>query len=173
MGQAVTVRLWYPQLDVYDAVRRMLALLASWSSPMPTHERLYVVDFYFANPPLLHNVHMPADVRRSFRDIEVPRPEKTFLSYPSAPILFSKMEPVQREGLRTLVGKGLIDLKLLETGRISPSTESVLILQNVLNTQITSSEQQVLQFLVKSFSTIGIDEPGALRAATGLRRARG
>jgi hypothetical protein len=104
-------RLWYPQLDVYDAIRRIAGLLACWNpAARPSQERLYIADFYLANPPLLHKTHMSRDVRNEFNALGIDRPEKTFVSYPSAPILFQKMGEVQRQAFRTLVGKGLIDL---------------------------------------------------------------
>jgi hypothetical protein len=84
-------------------------------------ERLYIVDFFFANPPLLHKTHMPREVRNEFSQLTIPRPESVFLSYPSAPILFHRMEEIQKEGLRTLVGKGLIDRERLIRGEVWPS----------------------------------------------------
>jgi hypothetical protein len=166
----MSFRLWYPQLDVYDAIRRMAGLLARWANPAPTFERLYVVDFYFANPPLLHGTHMPSDIREKFRSISVMRPERSFLSYPSAPILFAKMEAIQKEALQTLVGKGLLDLKQLEVGRVSPSKVSEAFFEKVIREHMSDEERIVLGFLVNFFSKIGIDQPGGLRAATGLRR---
>ena len=97
-------RVWYPQLDVYDAVRRMGLLLSAWGEKWPVLERLYIADFYLANPPLLHKTRMPGDVREIFRKLSVPGPEKTFLSYPSAPILFYKMELIQKKAFHALVG---------------------------------------------------------------------
>lgn len=115
-------RLWYPQLDAYDAIRRMGGLLAVWDAATPpSPERLYISDFYLANPPLLHPTHMSRDVRQEFNLLDVPRPEKSFVSYPSPTILFHKMAEVQREAFRTLSGKGLIDLSHLERGLVRPS----------------------------------------------------
>ena len=58
------VRLWYPQLDVYDAIRRIVCLLNTWDMEHPpTPERMFIVDFYLANPPLLHKTNMSADTR--------------------------------------------------------------------------------------------------------------
>jgi hypothetical protein len=99
-------RLWYPQLDIYDAVRRMAGLLLFWNpAALPSQERLYIADFYFANPPLLHKTHMTSDVRKDFNSLGIPRPEKSFVNYPTAPLLFQKMEEVQKQGFRTLTGK--------------------------------------------------------------------
>ena len=140
----MSLRLWYPQLDVYDTVRRMLGLLNAWSGDTLTPERLYISDFYLANPELLHRTHMLNEVRRDFQELAIPKPDKAFLSYPSPQMLFAKMEPVQKEALRTLVGKGFIAL--------------------------TSGERRLIGFLTSSFARIGAGSPGELRLATGLRR---
>jgi hypothetical protein len=91
-------RLWFPQLDVYDAIRRMAGLLSFWDyqSP-PSPERLYIADFYLANPPLLHKTHMSRDVRDQFNSLGVVRADKSFVSYPTAPLLFQRMDEVQRQ----------------------------------------------------------------------------
>ncbi len=161
-------RLWYPQLDAYDAVRRITALLYSWRQPAPTLERLFICDFFFATPALLHKSQMPADVRNAFRQSRIPRPEDEFVSYPAAPILFAKMEAVQREALQTLVGKGQVDLEIYRGGRVALAKEAK---GNLPPTKVTQRELGVLEFIVLHFAAIGEDKPGALRIATGLRRA--
>jgi hypothetical protein len=163
-------RAWYPQLDVYDAIRRMASIIARWSGDITTQDRLYVTDFYLANPPLLHHTHMPAQVRRAFNEVGVARPERAFLSYPSAPILYHQMEPVQREALQNLVGKGFIDLERLAAGKVAASQTARGFGLDLLSTYTTDEERRILGFLVGPFSTIGEGHPGGLRAATGLRR---
>jgi AAA domain len=109
-------RLWYPQLDVYDAIRRMSVILARWKYDPPSVERMYIVDFYFANPSLLHSTSLPQDVRTAFNALRICRPEKLFVSLPSAPILFHKMAEVQRQAIRGLAGKGLVDSDAISKG---------------------------------------------------------
>jgi hypothetical protein len=71
----MTGRLWYPQLDIYDSIRRMAGLLSLWpSKSLPSVERLYIADFYLANPPLLHKTHMPNDVRKKFTSLNILKP---------------------------------------------------------------------------------------------------
>lgn len=166
----MSVRLWYPQLDVYDAVRRMAALLVSWKLRSPARERLYIVDFFFANPPLLHHTHMPDEVRKAFNGLKIVRPEKAFLSYPSAPILFQKMGEVQRQALQTLVGKGLIDIETLANGVVAPSPAGSQLFQNRMIQLVPEAEKPLLEFLTARFASIGDDDILALRRSTGLRR---
>lgn len=163
-------RLWYPQLDVYDAIRRIAGLLAFWTpaSP-PSQERLYIADFYLANPPLLHKTHMSREVRNKFNALEIIRPEKSFVSYPSAAILFQKMDAVQRQAFRTLTGKGLIDLPKLERGIVTPSAAGLDLFEERFIPLFCDMERRLAEFIANSFAQ-GDQEIFTLRRSTGLRR---
>ena len=59
----------------------MIAYVGSalFLSPMPHPpgvERLFIVDFYLANPPLLYRSKMNQNTRRAFNELKIPRPEK-------------------------------------------------------------------------------------------------
>jgi hypothetical protein len=166
----MTGRLWYPQLDVYDSIRRIGGLLSEWMKEPPSPERLFVADFYLANPPLLHKTHMAREVRSLFGLLGVERPEKAFISYPSAPLLFQKMEEVQRLALRTLTGKGLVDLEQLQRGVVRPSRSGVQLFEKDLASLLGESERVLARFIVKHFIPSYADVSD-LRRSTGLRRA--
>lgn len=166
----MTGRLWYPQLDVYDSIRRIGGLLSEWMKEPPSPERLFVADFYLANPPLLHKTHMAREVRSLFGLLGVERPEKAFISYPSAPLLFQKMEEVQRLALRTLTGKGLIDLEQLQRGVVRPSRSGVQLFEKDLASLLGESERVLARFIVIHFIPSYADVSD-LRRSTGLRRA--
>ena len=166
----MTGRLWFPQLDVYDSVRRIGGLLSEWAVDPPSPERLFVADFYLANPPLLHKTHMSRPVRSLFGLLGVERPEKSFVSYPSAPLLFHKMEEVQRLALRTITGKGLIDIELLERGIVRPSEAGAQLFDKQLASLLGGSERTLARFIVQHFIPSYADI-GDLRRSTGLRRA--
>ena len=146
-------RLWYPQLDAYDAIRRMSGLLALWSlKTAPSPERLYICDFYMANPPLLHRTHMARDTRLAFNALHIPRPEASFISYPSPSVLFQKMAEVQREAFRTLSGKGLIDLDSLAQGLVRSSAAGSDIFAQQFLPLLTKGETEVGVFLIDHFN---------------------
>lgn len=166
----MSMRLWYPQLDAYDAVRRILALLGFWKPSPPSRERLCILDFYFANPPLLHLTHMPLGTRKVFSSLQIPRPEKAFLSYPSPPILFQKMEEVQRLAIQTVVGKGLVDMDTVERGELQLSREGRTLTEKQIIPLLGADERPLLDFLTTHFAAIGADDVGELRRGTGLRR---
>ena len=163
-------RLWYPQLDVYDTIRRLGGLLSLWQQDAaPSPERLCIVDFYLANAPLLHKTHMPQEVRKNFGDLKVQRPEKTFVRYPSPPLLFQKMDEVQRQAFRTLTGKGLIELSQLDNGEVKPSKDGATVFTEQFLSLFSEGELRVSKFLVDDFAPSS-RTISAIRQSTGLRR---
>ena len=163
-------RLWYPQLDVYDAVRRIGGLLGLWKGEtMPSPERLFIMDFFLANAPLLHKTRMPLEVRKTFGELGVPGPGESFVSYPSSQILFQKMDEVQRHAFRTLSGKGLIELSELESGNVAPSEEGLTVFKESFLPLFSDSERQLGVFLVSCY-TPGNRTIDDIRKCTGLRR---
>jgi hypothetical protein len=169
MGQAMTYRLWYAQLDVFDTIRRYLAILSHWNAEAPSRDRLFISDFFLVNPSLLHLTHMTLEVRRAFTSLSIEKPDQTFLSYPSPPILYSKMAGVQAHALHNLVGKGLFDVELVEKDQYQLSKAGRELASGMGATLVLSHEEKVLNFLTTKFASIGKGK-GGLRAVTGLRR---
>jgi hypothetical protein len=167
----VKLRLWYPQLDVYDAVRRLICLLGEWTNDSLSPERMYIADFFIANPPLLHRTHFPQALRRQFQLLGVPRPDATFVSYPSAPILFHTMEHIQKDAFKTIIGKGLVDTESLATSRVRLSESGRALFRERITALITRDEASLIRFVVAAFATIGQEDIAELRKSTGLRRA--
>lgn len=161
-------RLWYPQLDVFDTVRRVGTLLECFESP-PGTERLFIADFFLANPPLLHHTTMPMETRRAFNALKIPKPEKSFLSYPSAPLLFHKMETIQRQALTALVGKDIISVKGARRGKVELTDRGY---QTFLQGRFVSErEQEISKFIATDFAAGESVGNHDLRRRTRLRRA--
>lgn len=160
-------RQWYPQLDVYDSVRRIGVLLDRYEDA-PGIERLYIVDFFLANPPLLHRTQMTRETRTAFSELEILRPEKTFLNYPATPLLFHKMEPIQKGAISALSGKGLMSIRQLKRGigQLTKRGEGLFAGKKMS----TETESALVDFLVQN---IGAQEDVGnieLRRRTGVRR---
>ena len=166
----MNLRLWYPQLDVYDAIRRMSVLLGRWKFEPPSIERLYIFDFFLANPSLLYRTSLPQAIRAEFTSLRIVRPEDLFVSLPSAPLLFHKMEEVQRQATRSLAGKGLLDREAICTGVMKLSGTGFEIFSDVVRTLVDASEEPVIDFLVNHFATVDRSDIESLRRRTGLRR---
>lgn len=163
-------RLWYPQLDVYDCVRRLAALTVAYSDP-PGIKRLRIADFFLASPPLLHGTQMTRETRRSFASLGIPRPGKTFLTYPAAPLLFARMEQVQKEALRAMTGKGLVSINEFQRGVVALTEAGEGVFTREWAGGLPKSERELIRFLTRKFAVK--DGPGAeaLRSSAGLRRA--
>jgi hypothetical protein len=116
---------------------------------------------------------MPREVRTEFVKLDVVRPDDSFLSYPSAPILFKKMEAIQKEAVRTLAGKELIDLRHLEKGEIIASPTGAVLFYERFSKMLTQTERPILDFITMHFATIGLEDIRDLRNRTGLRRMVG
>ena len=165
----MNVRLWNPQLDFYDCVRRLGVLIASYSEP-PGVERLCIADFYLANPPLLHRSTMKRDVRNEFNALRIRRPEKAFLTYPSPALLFRKMEPVQNEALRAMSGKGLVSIDGLQRGLAVLTAAGDDMFQAQLVEALTTDEAPLIRFLTEKFAVDAEVGTRGLRHSSGLRR---
>ena len=113
---------------------------------------------------------MPRNVRAAFSELSITRPDQGFLSYPSAPILFKKMEAIQKDAIRTLAGKELIDLQYLERGEVQSSGSGALIFSERFLSMLSQSERPVLEFLTNQFAEVGMEDIRELRNRTGLRR---
>lgn len=165
----MTYRMWYAQLDLFDTARRYLALLSHWKLEAPSRDRLFVSDFYFVNPSLLHLTHMAVDVRRTFSTLRIPKPDETFLQYPSPPILYTKMGGIQAQALHNLIGKGLVELELVNQDQYRLSKEGRNLALQLGDRLVLPGEEEFLNFLVTEYVTIGRGK-GGLREMTGLRR---
>ena len=162
-------RLWYPQLDVYSCIRRLGGLLLLFDTP-PGIERLYIAEFFFANPPLLHRCSMSRVMRKTFSELGVVRPEQSFLQYPAAPLLFNKMEPVQKEALHAMAGKGIISMDVLQTGIVELSPLGRGVFQSETVGKFSTDEMSLIRFIACDFAAVSEDGIALLRRRTGIRR---
>jgi len=164
-------RLWYPQFDIYDTVRRYGLLLLDWPETSPSNERLSIADFFLANPPLLHSTKMPLSVRKKFGELGIEKPQKSFLSYPESPVLFRKMSDIQRMAQQALVGKGFVSANKLKDGIVELTDFGANFFNEKLSDSLQPRERALIKFLTNDFAVIGKNDLTELRERTGLRRA--
>jgi hypothetical protein len=161
-------RLWYPQLDIFDAIRRLGRLLQDFKTA-PGLERLYIADFFLSTPSLLHRTSMPMEVRREFNALKILFPDKSFVDYPGIPLFFHKMESIQKQAIFELRGRGLISEEALEKGSVALNSLGIETFRSD-NFLYTQEEMKVSEFLTKKFLAIDTVEQQQLRSRTGLRR---
>lgn len=164
-------RLWYPQLDIFDCIRRKGALLRNYR--MPTEiERLFISDFYLANPPLLHYTRMTTNTRNSFKNLNINSTKDSFLIYPAPQLLYKKMESVQREALRVMEGKEILTFGYSQKGLVSLTEKGISLFKQIGLDISTESENQLINFLTIEFAPLDNTELDDLRRKTSLRRGR-
>lgn len=112
---------------------------------------------------------MTVDVRRSFTTLRIPKPDETFIQYPSPPILYTKMGGIQAQALHNLIGKGLVDLELVDKDQYQLSEDGRRLAADLGDRLVLDGEERILDFLVTDYVTIGRGK-GGLREMTGLRR---
>lgn len=162
--------MWFPQLDAFDAMRRMGLLLMNWQNKPIVKEHLYILDFYFCSPSLLHNCRMTKDTRKEFNALNIQRPRMEFIDYPTEQILYNKMISVQESALNSLFAKNILLIDLFEDGYVS-ITESGKKLFQENERKLTSIKSNLLiEFLVGSFSIDAIQDINSLKEKCGLRR---
>lgn len=166
----MSARLWYSQFDIYDCIRRVGGLLLELGQPVHL-ERLYILDFFYANAPLLHRVTMTADVRSAFRDLAIPKPESVFLSYPASPLLFHQMESAQTSALSALAGKGLLNADSFADKTAKLSTVGGSLFLDIANRIDSEHESVLAKFLVNQYSASHNNGMASLRSSCGLRRS--
>ena len=149
--------------------RRLGGLLLSFEVP-PSIERVYIADFFLANPPLLHRCTMSRETRSAFSTLGVVRPEKSFLQFPAAPLLFGKMEPIQKEALRAMAGKGIVSMDVLKTGVVELSSLGSEVFGSKKVNNFNDEEVSLIRFLTVNFAAPTDDGISALRRRTGIRR---
>ncbi|MGM4916226.1 ABC-three component system middle component 5 [Tardiphaga sp. 813_E8_N1_3] len=163
------IRHWHAQLDIFDTMRRCLAILKNWKMAPPRRDRLFVSDFYLVNPSLLHLTQMSLEARRAFNSLKIPRPDEAFLEYPSPPLLYNKMAGTQTLAIQNLVGRGLCDLILADKGQYQLTEMGKELAASLGDRLVLGREHAVLRFITDEFASVGTDK-GGLRSATGLRR---
>lgn len=161
-------RLWYHQLDVYDTVRRLGILLNLFRSS-PGMERLFIADFFLATPQLLHKTTMSREMRHELNKLSILKPSKSFIDYPSGYLLFDKMESVQNEAMKALVGKGLVCHEELERGVVEFTDRGGAVFGDSFIS--SDGENGIAFFIAQEFC--GVEEIGNrdLRRRSGLRRS--
>ena len=166
---SVNDRLWYPQLDMFECIRRFSMLINSYETPAGI-DRLYIVEFYLANPTLIHLSSMKREVRAKFNRFKIAHPRKQFLSYPAPAHLFRKVSSIQHEALRAMSGKGILDIKQFQRGLAKFSESGKFLFNSKLVSSFSENEKMIAQFLTQDFSSSANEDLEELQKRTGLRR---
>lgn len=164
------MKVWYPQFDAYDSIRRMLLILQDMTDLEVGLERLFIADFYVCNPPLLHKTTMSSEDRNRFNGLKVTKPEKAFISFPAAPLLFRRMAAVQKEAVATLAGKSALNLDRFSRGYARLTESGISLASDISLLGGGANERELVAFVATTFSASSVSEITDLRRKVGLRR---
>ena len=112
-------RIWHPSRDAYHCAFRFLRLLVANEAALEV-ERLRILDMFLLYPSLLHRASMPQDIKKAFRALDIPTPEKIFLRLPSAAAVFQDLRLYQNSAIAQLAARGLLSPSDLKKGLASP-----------------------------------------------------
>lgn len=122
---------------------------------------------------MMHDIKMQEDERRAFSALHIPRPTKSFITYPPAVVMFAKMESIQRLALQSMVGKEIFSLDDWQNDRVRATTYGNVFVVRQQAENADASEIATAQFLVNFLVSPERRNIRTLRLATGLRRAVG
>ncbi len=80
------------------------------------------------------------------------------------------MEPVQRQAVQSLLGKGLLDALAYASGTARASESGRELFSQSFAQLLTGQERNIANFLAHSFAKIGAENISELHRSTGLRR---
>jgi len=146
-------RVWHASRDAYHCAFRLTRLLLSADHAIE-FERIRVLDMLLLYPPLLHRASMPLAVRNAFSALAISRPEKIFISLPSAASVFQDLRLYQNSAVALLKAQRLINIEALKEGMLSQSAHGfpqALIAQATLRNE---EDGGLTAFLTGLFSTI-------------------
>ncbi|WP_353619100.1 ABC-three component system middle component 5 [Stappia sp. BW2] len=143
-----------PAYDPYHTVFRFLVLLTSSETESFGYRSIRAADFFLCFPWSLKGVRAPRDVEgfsRTRNSIVKKYPKSGYDNFPSARVVFERMEIVQATAASALAGSNMIDDFDVSNGRLTLRRNNVP--SNLMVSVRSSSERiaDLVQFLAVNF----------------------
>ena len=165
-----TLRVWHPSRDAYHSTYRMLLILFARSDHECSLKKLYLLDFFLLFPNLLYKVSLPMELRKKFRELDLKRPEKQFIEYPSISSLFRSIDPYQKAAVKQLAARGLLSKEDLQEGRAILRPESLgAELRQYLDSKI-EVKSNLLRLIANGIGELPLEGPKGIYHYTRLPR---
>ena len=115
-------------------------------------ERLRILDMFLLYPALLHRVRLSGDIKRQVREIEIAKPERTFVRLPSLPSVWQDLRIYQSTALKHLAGRGMLKREALLDRHAS--LDEAQVPQEVMKRALEANSEQIdlMIVLIGSFS---------------------
>ncbi|AXI41817.1 ABC-three component system middle component 5 [Sulfitobacter sp. SK011] len=117
-----------PAYDPYHTVFRFLVLLTSSENQVLTYRSARAADFFFCFPWSLKDVRAPRDIEgfaRTRNAIVKKYPKSGYDNFPSARVVFERMEMIQATAVSALAGAKMIDANAATSERLVLNYENI------------------------------------------------
>ena len=161
------IRIWHPMRDPHHCSFRMMALRLATTRQLSI-PRASLLDTFLLFPEYLYEIQYQGfgSLRSSLRDLNVPKPNDSFVSLPDIRTAFRELQVFQKAALRQLVAKNILSADAFKEGNLTLSSRGIPAeLNQVLQAFVTENSRQ-LAFITEGLSEIPLDGPTGL-----LRRA--
>jgi len=161
-------RIWHPARDAYHCAFRLLRLLTVVEANCLELQRLRALDLLLLFPPFLHRMSMTQELRRSFKELKVPKAEEIFVRLPSAAVVFDDLQFYQTAAISHLVARGILQRKKLSSSSIAQLDAKAMPADLQVKIDARNlQEAALIEFLVTQLA------PLSLSGAEGLLRRLG
>ncbi|WP_354002190.1 ABC-three component system middle component 5 [uncultured Reyranella sp.] len=162
-------RIWHPARDAYHCAFRLLRLLTAADTNSLELQRLRALDLLLLFPPFLHRMAMTQDLRRRFKDLEIPKADDIFVRLPSPAVVLDDLQFYQTAAISHLVARGILQQKKLASFNIAQLNVKAIPADLQLNVDTRNvREAALIEFLVTQLAPIPLSGTEGLLRRLGL-----
>jgi hypothetical protein len=161
------LRIWHSSRDAYHCAFRLIRLVIENGAPLEL-ERARILDMFLLYPSLLHRTSMPQDVKASFRELDILRPDKIFIRLPSPAAVFQDLRIYQNSALAQLIARGLASPAKLQRGLLEIDLSLLPDQLKYRAVKRNKADGGLTHFLVTSFSTLPLRGANSVYRKAGL-----
>lgn len=161
-----------PAFDVFHTEFRFIRLRRLMSQDAPLHyDQLRIADFYLLFFFRLQDVRL-SNAHRAIKKFARELSAQRYENQPDDQLLFSRMEPIQRAAIDTLIANNFFDAELFKKDFV---VETNLVESDALSKRVDEINEQearimnALRSLLIDYDLLG---PNGLKARTGLLEFR-
>ena len=153
-GTKTKLRVWHPLRDAYHCAFRIIRLLAERRGKPIEFERLRILDMFVLFPALLHRTKMPMDMRETFKQLAIVKPDDLFESVPSNAAIFRDLRAFQRVAVSYLAAREIIEQEPLKRGEIVYNASAVPVELSEGISVRNKEQDKLIRFLVDEFGNL-------------------
>jgi len=160
-----------PAYDPYHTVFRFLVLLTSSENQSLTYRSIRAADFFLCFPWSLKDVRAPRNIEgfaRSRNALLKKYPKSSYDNFPSARVVFERMEMIQATAVSALAGAKMIDSDAVVSERLVLNHAHIPreLKESVQNA--TAKSADLVEFLATSFPKMDERGKDGVFARSGL-----